>query len=54
MVSFGFAQKKHQDTSSYIHQDNRLEFNLGAQSMDFELITGDELGLLAVVATNIS
>ncbi len=52
MVSFGFTQKKHQDTSSYIHQENRLEFNLGDRSMDFELITGDESGILATVATN--
>ncbi|MFT6867889.1 MAG: hypothetical protein ACJA08_002735 [Cyclobacteriaceae bacterium] len=53
IVSFSFAQKKKpRDTSNYIQQVNRIEFDLGLSGDNYHIISGDELGLLVAVETS--
>ncbi|MFY0606209.1 MAG: hypothetical protein JXR10_05810 [Cyclobacteriaceae bacterium] len=47
----GFAQKKDRDTSSFIIQPNRIEFQMEDFNTNFQLVGGEESGILAVVST---
>ncbi|MFH6984133.1 hypothetical protein [Marinoscillum luteum] len=52
LISFlAMAQKKAPDTSSRIDQPNRIEFEMDDYGMDFNLINGEEAGLLVAVET---
>lgn len=49
----GFSQrKKDRDTSDYIYQPNRVEFEVSDFDLDFQIISGEDEGLLVVVETN--
>ncbi len=45
------AQKKHRDTSSYIIQPDRIEFQLENLNLNYQLIGGEKSGILVVVST---
>lgn len=53
MLSFAFGQKKKvRDTSSYIQQVNRIEFDMGFGTDNYQIISGGDSGLLVAVETN--
>ncbi|MEQ8240325.1 MAG: hypothetical protein RIA69_13995 [Cyclobacteriaceae bacterium] len=52
-VTLSFSQKKkRQDTSNYIVQSNRVEFDMGSEDYDFHVIEGQENGMLVAVQTS--
>lgn len=52
VASYGLAQKRQaKDTSTMIHQPNRIEFEMDDYGNNFHLISGEETGILVVQET---
>lgn len=52
LADAGFSQRKNaQDTSAIISQVNRVEFEMDEYGMDFQVIGGEETGILLAVET---
>lgn len=45
-------RKKDKDTSTFIHQPNRVEFDISDSDLDFTIINGEDQGLLVVIETD--
>lgn len=52
VVSFAQRKKADKDTSTFIHQPNRVEFDINDADVDFRLINGEDQGLLLAIETN--
>lgn len=52
VFSSSAQRKKERDTSSYIYQPDRVEFEISEKDLDFTLINGEEQGLLLAVETS--